>query len=124
MNGKERIGSIFNKKSVDRPGFWLGNPADDAKMIYAEALGISVENPKLGNDTGSSILKASKLFDLDIRLHEVLGSDLFWATPELDPNVYQHPEGKPMFDIFGGKPRKSLTQPGIFAECEDPREVS
>ena len=87
-------------------------------------LGISVENPKLGNDTGSSILKASKLFDLDIRLHEVLGSDLFWATPELDPNVYQHPEGKPMFDIFGGKPRKSLTQPGIFAECEDPREVS
>jgi len=123
MNGKERIKAILDKKPVTRPGFWLGNPADDAKEIYAEALGISIKTPKQESSTSNSILKASKLFDEDVLLHEKLGSDLFWVSPELDPNVYQHPEGKPMFDIFGGKPRESLTQPGIFAECEDIKEV-
>lgn len=123
MNGKERINAILDKKPVDRPGFWLGNPADDAKEIYAEALGISIKTPKQESSTSNSILKASKLFDEDVLLHEKLGSDLFWVSPELDPNVYQHPGGKPMFDIFGGKPRESLTQPGIFAECEDIKEV-
>ena len=123
MNGKERVNAILDKKPVDRTGFWLGNPADDAKEIYAEALGISGDTPKLESGAVDSILKATKLFDLDVRLHEELGSDLFWACPELDPDVYQHPGRKSMFDIFGGKPRTSLTQPGIFAECEDIKEV-
>ena len=105
MNGKERVNAIFNRKPVDRHPFWLGNPADDAKVIYAEALGIPIDTPTDESEQGNSILKATKLFDLDVRLHEKLGSDLFWASPELDPFVYQHPEGKPMFDIFGGKPK-------------------
>ncbi len=123
MNGKERVNAIFNRKPVDRHPFWLGNPADDAKVIYAEALGIPIDTPTDESEQGNSILKATKLFDLDVRLHEKLGSDLFWASPELDPFVYQHPEGKPMFDIFGGKPRTSLTQAGIFGDCEDIGEV-
>lgn len=123
MTGKERIKAIFDRKPVDRHAFWLGNPADDAKEIYAKALGIVTDVSMLETSTDNSILKASKLFDLDVRLHEELGSDLFWACPELDPHLYQHPQGKPMFDIYGGEPRTSLTQPGIFANCEDIEEV-
>ena len=123
MNGKERINAIFDRKSVDRPGFWLGNPANETKLIYAEKLGIPVDNSISEKDETNSVLKASKLFDLDVRLHEKLNSDLFWASPELDPNAYQHPEGKPMFDVLDGVPRESLAQPGIFAECEDVKEI-
>lgn len=123
MNGKERVKAIFERKPIDRQAFWLGNPADDAKGIYAKALGIADGIPADKRGQGNSILKASKLFGLDVRLHEELGSDLFWACPELDPFVYQHPEGKPMFDIFDGKPRTSLTQPGIFSDCEEIDEV-
>ena len=123
MNGKERVKAIFERKPIDRQAFWLGNPADDAKGIYAKALGIADGIPADKRGQGNSILKASKLFGLDVRLHEELGSDLFWACPELDPFVYQHPEGKPMFDIFDGKPRTSLTQPGVFSDCEEIDEV-
>lgn len=123
MNGKERVVAILDRKPTDRPAFWLGNPADDAKEIYARALGIPLGTIADQKGNEDSVLKASKLFDLDIRLHEELGSDLFWACPELDPHLYQHPEGKPMFDILGGKPRTSLTQPGVFSDCEDPEEV-
>lgn len=44
-------------------------------------------------------------------------------VPHHDRTYYRHPEGKPVFDISGGKPRESLTQPGVFADCEDIREV-
>jgi uroporphyrinogen decarboxylase len=123
MTGKERVKAIFDGKPIDRHAFWLGNPADDTKEIYAKALGIPVGITSGKEVQGNSILKASKIFDLDVRLHGALGSDLFWASPELDPNVYQHPDGKPMFDVLGGEPRTSLTQPGIFADCEDVDEV-
>jgi uroporphyrinogen decarboxylase len=68
-------------------------------------------------------VKARMIFDLDIELHTKFRSDFFWACPELDPNLYQHPEGKPMFDVYGGRPQESLSQPGIFAECEDIKEI-
>jgi uroporphyrinogen decarboxylase len=55
--------------------------------------------------------------DLSVKLQ----SDLFWVPAEFD--AYHHPEGKPMFDILGGKERKSIYDPGIFAECEDITEV-
>lgn len=105
MTGKERIQAIFNREPIDRSGFWLGNPADDTKLIYARALGL-----KPGPD-------------VEIQLHEAVGSDFYWASPELDPKAYQHPEGRPMFDIFGGKARISLAQPGIFANCESLEEI-
>ena len=85
MNGKERINAILDKKPVDRPGFWLGNPADDAKEIYAEALGISIKTPKQESSTSNSILKASKLFDEDVLLHEKLGSDLYSSGRQGQP---------------------------------------
>ena len=123
MTGKERVRSILNNESVDRPGFWLGNPSDEAKKLYTESLGLTAEISPWEEADGSSVLKASRLFDLDVQLHEALNSDLFWAAPDLDPGLYQHPEGKPMFDLFGGTPRESLNQPGVFAECDDIREV-
>ena len=51
-----------------------------------------------------------------------MGDTCRWVMPE-DNGMWNHPEGKPMMDVLGGKPRTSLGQPGVFAECEDVSEV-
>ena len=50
-------------------------------------------------------------------------SDLFWCSPEHVPTAWRHPEGKPIFDCYAGQERKTLGQPGVFAHCEDLKEV-
>ncbi|MDD6040266.1 MAG: uroporphyrinogen decarboxylase family protein, partial [Clostridia bacterium] len=51
-----------------------------------------------------------------------LGSDCCWIHPE-GVGGYKHPQGKPVFDVLGGKKRISLSQDGVFANCEDVSEV-
>lgn len=99
MNGKERTRALFNRKPADRPGFWLGNPVDETKKIYYRYFGAN-------NDE-----------ELGLKL----GNDFMWIPAEWE--AWKHPEGKPMFDVLGGENRKSLNQSGVFAECEDIREV-
>ena len=70
-----------------------------------------------------SHLLASYTDEEDIGLHAKFNSELYWCSPELDPHTYKHPEGKPMFDIYGGKPRESLNQPGVFANIEDVKAI-
>jgi uroporphyrinogen decarboxylase len=41
----------------------------------------------------------------------------------LDDAAWNHPDKKPMWDVLGGKERTSLSQPGVFAECDDVKEV-
>ncbi len=41
MNHHERIARIFAGQSVDRPGFWLGNPHDEVKPRLLEHFGVS-----------------------------------------------------------------------------------
>lgn len=125
MNGKERITAILNKKSVDRVGFWLGNPTDETKEIYYEYFGIkdgsaSFSESKSKNKSVSLTTKGGKA---DVELASKLKSDLFWYSPDIDPYSWKHPEGKPMFDVLAGAARESLSQPGVFAECEDVKEV-
>jgi hypothetical protein len=43
MNSKERINALLNNEPADRVGFWLGNPADETKILYAKTLGIGLE---------------------------------------------------------------------------------
>ncbi len=111
MNGKERINAILNHQTVDRAGFWLGNPADETKAIYYAHFGINaaLEHIKSGRA------------ELDLAL--ATGSDVMWISPELDRESWKHPEGKPIWDYLGGKPRVSLSQPGVFADCDDVKEV-
>jgi len=109
MTGKERIRAIVHREPVDRAGFWLGNPHDDAKKIYYDYFGLNK--------------KTFSYWEREVELGVRFSSDLFWCSPELDPGAWNHPEKKPIFDVLDGKPRKSLAQPGIFAECVHVREI-
>jgi len=123
MTGKERINSIFNKGAADRPGFWLGNPADETKGIYAKALGLIDGSQNLGKMDEKSILMATKDAGFDIELHQQFNSDLYWVCPHHTANFYNHPDNKPIFDVMGGHDRESLNQAGVFAEVEDVKQI-
>ena len=99
MTGREHLKSILNHTS-DHCGFWHGcpNPASTENLFRA--------------------------FDVkdDFELGVKLGSTCRWIQPE-SFGLYRHPEGKPMFDVLGGQERRTLSQDGVFAECEDVAEV-
>ncbi len=97
ITGRERMQAIFNG-GADRPAFWHGNPHDDTNKIYWPYFGVQD----------------------DLELGIKLGDDFAWMYGDMG---WKHPEGAPMFDVLGGKPRTSLSQPGIFAETTDIAEV-
>lgn len=99
MTGRERFHSILNGTS-DHCGFWHGNPHPDSLPQYCEHFGVSG----------------------DVGLSKVLGDTLAWVCAE-GYDCWQHPDGRPMFDIMGGKVKKSLNEGGVFANCEDIAEV-
>ncbi|MEW6742789.1 MAG: uroporphyrinogen decarboxylase family protein [Planctomycetota bacterium] len=130
MNGRERIRHIFAHEPADRVGFWLGNPLPETKEIYARALRIevvsapavaqSVQEPVDWEAVAAIAVRAAQA---DLELAAALGGDFFWYSPEHDPAAWRHPEGKPIFDCYGGKPREFLGQAGVFANCEDAGEI-
>ena len=99
MNGKEHLHQILNHQS-SHCGFWHGcpNPASTDRLF--------------------SVFNVQNDFAFGLKL----GSTCRWIQPE-SVGMYRHPENKPMFDVLGGKPRISLNQDGVFADCEDPAEV-
>jgi uroporphyrinogen decarboxylase len=125
MNGAERTAAIFEGGAADKTGFWLGNPTPETKALYCRQLGIDIPAPvpvvpgRWEEAAAASIAQGRA----EVELATALGSDLVWCSPELDPAVWRHPEGKPVFDCSGGKPQRTLGQPGVFADCEDPAEV-
>jgi uroporphyrinogen decarboxylase len=123
MTGKERIQSIFKDSLADRPGFWLGNPADKTKIIYAKELNLIDEYPDLSSPDQKTVLLATKDTGFDIELHQKFKSDLYWACPHHTRNFYNHPESRPVFDFTGGRARKSLNQAGVFAETESVADI-
>jgi len=125
VNGRERIRAILRGTPVDRVGFWLGNPWELTKQAYARELGVTYVEPSAPLEGDHTVLAAAAVrkakADADLAL--VLGSDLFWWSPEHDPAAWRHPDGKPIFDCYGGRQRESLGQPGILATCKDPGEL-
>lgn len=99
MNGRQRFLDIINRRS-DHCGFWHGNP-NPASINYLY-----------------SAFQVKDDFELGIRL----GDCCRWIPPH-EHGAWKHPEGKKLFDALDGAPRISLGQPGIFAECEDVREI-
>ncbi|MBR0463890.1 MAG: hypothetical protein IJJ23_05835 [Clostridia bacterium] len=99
MDNRERLNSILAHNS-DHCGFWHGNPNHASQDYLFGELGVK-------ND-----------FEMGLKL----GSTVRWVMPDAN-GMWNHPEGKPMFDVLGGKKRTSLGQDGVFAECEDVAEV-
>jgi len=97
MSGCERMRAIF-AGGADRCGFWHGNPHPDTLPAYLSFFGAA-------DDTELSL---------------ILGDDFVWIWADAG---WQHPEGRPMFDVLGGQERRSLNQPGVFAEATSVEEV-
>lgn len=99
MTNREHFQSILNRTSA-HSGFWHGNP------------------------NSASTDNLFRVFDVknDFELGLKLGSSCRWVMPDAY-GMYKHPENKPMFDVLGGKERVTLSQDGVFAECEDVAEV-
>jgi uroporphyrinogen decarboxylase len=93
MKGKAKIDAIFKRTNTGTPGYWTGNPHPETLKRYTAELGIA---------------------DAEA-LYSYLGDDSRWLPAD---RGYRHPEGRPMLDPLGGKPRESLSQPGVFADCE------
>jgi uroporphyrinogen decarboxylase len=124
MTGRERIQTILKGQDADRSGFWLGNPTDESKEMYYRHFGIKEEKEEVPEEyLRASQVKTNKAGRSDLELNLAVSSDMIWISPELDPATWKHPERKPMWDFYGGKERHSLTQPGVFGDCEDIQEV-
>ena len=95
MTSRERIRAIVAGESTDRCGLWLGNPHADTWPLLHDYFG--TRTPE--------------------ELRRLLGDDVRW----IPAGTYKHPEGKPMFDMQ----RKGYGHgaAGVFAECEDVKEV-
>ncbi len=98
MTGREHFKSILAGRS-DHCGFWHGNPHEDSLPMYCRHFNVQD----------------------DFGLSRVLGDTLVWVTPEAS-SYWKHPSGKPLFDVTGGRVKKSLNEGGTFAECEDTAE--
>ena len=99
MTRREHFNQIMNR-CADHCGFWHGNP-----------------NPA-SRDNLFGRFQVKDDFELGLRL----GSSCRWVHAD-SYGLYRHPEGRPTFDVLGGKDRHTLGQGGVFAECEDPAEV-
>lgn len=99
MNKKKLFHDILARSS-NQNGFWHGHPHADSLPAYQKYFRVSDD------------------YELSLKLNDTA----IWVMPE-HTGCWQHPEGRPMFDVTGGKARLSLNQGGIFAECEDLAEV-
>lgn len=98
MNSREKINKILNLSSNGAIGFWTGNPHWETIPLYLNKINFT---------------NIEELFTY-------LCDDCRWIMADIS---YKHPEGRPMFDVLGGKKHTSLSQPGCFAECESLQEV-
>ena len=98
MSSRSKILKIFNRDNNQGMGFWTGEPHKDTLDLYLSELGLDEKE------------------DLFAFLHD----DCRWFPADAG---YKHPEGKPMFDFYLGEEKKSLNQPGCFAECDSLDQV-
>lgn len=97
MNSRQKIIDIFELKGKST-GFWTGNPHKETLKNY---------------------LEKAKLADIE-ELFQYFNDDCRWLRAE---SSYKHPEGKAMFDPFGGVKKEKHGQKGCFADCTSVKEV-
>ena len=97
MTGRERFCRLIRKEKADHIGFWMGDPISETRKSYMQKIGLE------------------KAGELSLYMKD----DFQWIAPD-----YKCWVGKnPMFDVLNGEPRVSLSQAGMFADCEDPDEI-
>lgn len=124
MLQREYVERAISRTRASGNAFWVGHPSDEAKHLYFDRMGIATRTPteeEACNAKASQLLtKATGQDEIDFNLQ--LGSDMTWISPELDMRCWQHPEGRPMWDTSAGN-RDTLGAEGVFAHCEDVREI-
>ena len=124
MNRRELVANTLQRGHVTGNAFWVGHPSDEAKELYYKELDVHeapLSDLELRNRDASA-LKSSGSDEAEIEFNLKIGSDMIWLSPELDLDCWKHPDGKPMWDCFP-KERVGLGDPGVFAECEDVKEI-
>ena len=97
MTGRERFCRLIRKEKADHIGFWMGDPISETRRVYMKKTGVK--------NAGE--------------LSVYMKDDFRWIAPD-----YKCWVGKdPMFDVLNGEARTSLSQPGMFADCEDAAEI-
>lgn len=99
MTSRDKVRSIIARKNNNEvSGFWLGNPDPATWPIFYDYFGT----------------------DCKETIRQKLGDDFRWICTQHTETVYQHPAGKPIFDI--GQ-RKSLDGPGPLSEAKSIKDV-
>ena len=101
MNSRERITAIINGEIPDRCGFWLGNPDEKTWPILHKHFKTTTEE------------------ELRIKLKD----DVRWICPQFFDDVYQDPQGRPMFDFGFDKKTGAHNTVGPLANCESVEEL-
>jgi uroporphyrinogen decarboxylase len=96
MNSRERISTIINGGVADRCGFWLGNPDEKTWPLLHKHFGTKTEE------------------ELRVKLQD----DVRWICPQFFDDVYQDPDGRPMFDFGFDKKTGAHNSVGPLADCE------
>jgi len=99
MNSRERLHAIIAGETPDRCGFWLGNPDPVTWPIYYAYFGTADQQA----------------------IRRQLGDDFSWVCPELTPNTYRHPQGRPMFPAVADQTCHGA--PGPLALCDRVEEL-
>ena len=115
--GKELIKDIYNRRNKET-GFWLGNPAVNAKKIYCNYFGIENLNSEKYAKREDMILTADEFDQSDIELALKLKSDVIFLPAE--PGAWKAPDGRGMWNITKDSSQSPL---GILADCEDAKEL-
>ena len=98
MARRELIQRLVAGESVERCGFWLGNPHSDTWPILHQYFGTATEE----------------------ELRQKLNDDCRWICPQFYDNAYQDPQGRELFDASLDR-EKHTDHP--LASCEDPAEL-
>ncbi len=120
MTSRERVKTIFAGGVPDRCGFWLGNPHSETWPLYFRHFGTGDAQGRPRDDAGEVVSYAKMDWNAAERLRCMLGDDVRWLSPQW--TSYKHPQGKPIWE-HQHDARKGLASGGVFADCEDPREV-
>jgi uroporphyrinogen decarboxylase len=95
MTRRQLIKSIIAREPAPRTGFWIGNPHPEALPIYFRYFNVATQE----------------------ELHQTLGDDFRWITPQYMETTYRHPKGNGIFDVY--KTKKSLGDAGPFADVHE-----
>lgn len=86
MTRRERIKRIIARQPVDRCGFWLGNPHDEAWPLLHRYFGTRTAE----------------------ELRVKLGDDCRWICPQFYPDGYRDPQGRELFDAGLDRSRHAI----------------